>query len=152
MVIFFDKKSLFVRFFLDQTNYMLYYFIIVERVMLMNSNKEILKYCPNYYNIINFDFKENDMISEKLINIYKNYIFSINIQNRDDIERVQELDRVLSNYIHDYLFRSTLQKEIVTVKVKKDNNILKSLAEIIIKIFSNYEEYTTRKIYISKWI
>ena len=117
----------------------------------MNSNKEILKYCPNYYNIVNFDYKENDLISNKLINIYKNFVFSINIQNREEIEKLQELDRVLSNYIHDFLFRSTLQKEIVTVKVKKDN-ILRSLVDSIIKIFSNYEEYTTRRIYISKWI
>ena len=118
----------------------------------MNNNKEILNHCPNYYNIVNFDFKENDLISEKLVNIYKNYVFSINVQNEEDIERVQELDRVLSNYIADYLFRSTLQKEIVSVKVKKDNNIIRNLVDIIIKIFSNYEEYTTRKIYISKWI
>lgn len=114
-------------------------------------NKEILNYCPNYYNIVNFDVKDSDLISEKLINIYKNFVFSVNIQNREEIEKVQELDRVLSNYIHDYLFRSTLQKEIVTVKVKKDN-ILRSLVDSIIKIFSNYEEYTTRRIYISKWI
>ena len=118
----------------------------------MNINKEVLKYCPNYYNIVNFDFKENDFISEKLIKIYKNYVFSINIQNREEVEIVEELDRVLSNYINDFLFRSTLQKEIVTVKLKQDNNILKTLVDIIIKIFSNYEEYTTRKLYISKWI
>ena len=118
----------------------------------MNSNKEVLKYCPNYYNIVNFDFSENDVISEKLISIYKNYIFSINLNNREDTERVEELDYVLGNYLHDYLFRSTLQKEIVTVRVKKDNNIIKSLVDVIIKIFTNYEEYTTRKIYLSKWI
>ena len=118
----------------------------------MSNNKDILRHCPNYYNIVNFDFKENDLISEKLVNIYKSYIFSIDLQNNEEIERVHELDRVLSNYIHDYLFRSTLQKEIVTVKVKKDNNILNNLVDIIIKIFSNYEEYTTRRIYISKWI
>lgn len=118
----------------------------------MNSNKEILKYCPNYYNIVNFDFQENDLISEKLVNIYKSYVFSVNIKDIEEIERVKELDRVLSNYIADYIFRSQLQKEIVSVKVKKDNNIIRSLVDIIIKIFSNYEEYTTRKIYISKWI
>lgn len=118
----------------------------------MNSNKEILKYCPNYYNIVNFDFQENDLISEKLVSIYKNYIFSIDINKFEELDRIQELDHVLSNYINDYLFRSTLQKEIVSVKVKNDNNILRNLVDIIIKIFSNYEEYTTRKIYISKWI
>lgn len=118
----------------------------------MNNNKEILKYCPNYYNIVNFDYKENDLVSNKLVSIYKNYIFSVDIKNREEIERVQELDKVLSSYIHDYLFRSTLQKEIISVKVRKDNNIIKNLVDSIIKIFTNYEEYTTRRLYISKWI
>lgn len=118
----------------------------------MSNNKEILKYCPDYYNIINFDYKENDAISNKLINIYKNFIFSINLDNREEIEQVQELDRVLSNYIHDYIFRSTLQKEIVRVEIRKDTNIIRSFVDAIIRIFTSYEEYTTRRIYISKWI
>ena len=118
----------------------------------MNRNKEFLKYCPNYYNIVNFDFQENDLISEKLVNIYKNFVFYININSTEDIEKLQELDRVFGNYLRDYLFRSTLQKEIVTVRVQNDNNVLRNLVDAIIKIFSNYEEYTTRKLYISKWI
>ena len=118
----------------------------------MNNNKEVLKYCPNYYNIVNFDFKEDDVVSDKLIKIYKSYIFSIDINNREEVNCLEELDHVLANYLHDYLFRSTMQKEIVTIKVKKDNNILQNIVNSIIKIFTNYEEYTTRKIYVSRWI
>ena len=118
----------------------------------MISSKDILKYCPNYYNIVNFDFKDNDIISEKLINIYKNYIFSIDLTDESDIKNAVKLDRVLASYIHDYLFRDELRREIVTVKVKRDNNILRNIVNAIIKIFNNYEEYTTRKIYISRWI
>lgn len=114
-------------------------------------NKDILNYCPNYFNIVNFDFQD-DLVSDKLISIYKNYIFSININDKEELDKVQELDNILSNYIHDYIFRKTLKKEIVTVKINKDSNILKSLVDAIIKIFTNYEEYTTRQLYISKWI
>ena len=118
----------------------------------MNNNKEVLKYCPNYNNIVNFDYDSEDLISSKLINIYKNYVFSINLNNREEIDRVIELDKVLGSYLKDYLFRSTLQKEIVTVRVKNDNNIIKNIVDCIIKIFTDYEEYTTRKLYISRWI
>jgi len=120
--------------------------------MTVEKFKEILKHCPNFYNIINFEFKDTDVISGKLINIYKNYIFSINLDNTEEVSHLEELDRVLSNYMHDFLFRSTLQKEIVTVKVNRNGNIIRSFVESILKIFSNYEEYTTRKIYISRWI
>ena len=104
----------------------------------MSNNKEILNYCPNYYDIVNFDFNENDLISEKLVNIYKNYVFSINKCNIEDTNKVKELDHVLENYIRDYIFRSELQREIVTVKVKRDSNILRNMVDAIIKIFSNH--------------
>ncbi len=118
----------------------------------MKDNKEVLKYCPNYYNIVNFDYRDDDMISDKLIKIYKTYVFSVDTLNSESVQKLEELDHVLANYLSDYLFRSTMQKEIVHIKVKKDNNILQSLVDCIIKIFTNYEEYTTRKIYVSRWI
>ena len=118
----------------------------------MNVNKEVLNYCPNYFNIVNFDFNDGDLVSEKLVNIYKNYVFSINLEDKKEIDKVKELDHVLSKYIEDYIFRSEMQKEIVTVRIKKDNNILRNIVDAILKIFTDYEEYTTRKLYISKWI
>ncbi len=118
----------------------------------MNQKKEILNYCPNYYNIINFDFTEEDMITEKLIKLYKQYVFSTDPKNPSDVSRVQELDNILNIYIEDYGFRGELQKEIVKVRVKKDSNVIVSLIESIIKIFTDYEEYTTKKIYIARWI
>ena len=46
-----------------------------------------------------------------------------------------------------------MQKQILQIRVKKDTkDILKEIIYSIIKIFDNYEEYTTRVIYISKWI
>ncbi len=118
----------------------------------MSNAYEILKYCPNYYNIVNFDFQDDDVLSEKIVSIYKKYIFSINTNNKDDISKVEKLDKVLGSYLKDYLFRSNIQEDILTIRVKKDNNILRSFVDNIIKIFANYQENTTRKIYISKWI
>ena len=54
----------------------------------MKQNKEVLKFCPNFYNIINFDFTEEDLISEKLIKLYQKYIFNININNEAEINRI----------------------------------------------------------------
>lgn len=118
----------------------------------MNNNKQILNYCKNYYKIIDFNFNEEDFITEKLIKIYKQFIFNVDINNTNEVNKVVELDNILNLYIEDYEFRGELQKEIVKVRVKKDSNILVSLIESIIKIFTDYEEYTTKKIYIAKWI
>lgn len=119
----------------------------------MNTNKQIVAMCKNFYKIINFELMESDNITEKLIRIYQEYIFNIDINDKSAVESVLKLDSVLGKYIDDYLFRKELQREILKVRVRKDaKNVLKEIIDNIIKIFNNYEEYTTRVIYISRWI
>ena len=119
----------------------------------MDRNKQILNYCPNFYKIIEFTPYEEDKIGDKLIAIYQKYIFKIDINNPEDIESVKQLDHVISKYIDDYMFRKEMQKQILNIKVRRDaKDILKEIIKSILKIFDNYEEYTTRVIYISRWI
>lgn len=119
----------------------------------MNVNKQIIGMCPNFYKIIGFTPYEDDVISQKLIKLYQQYIFRIDINNSEDVESVKKLDYVISKYIDDYLFRKEMQKQILEIRVRKDTkDILKDIIKSIIKIFNNYEEYTTRVIYISRWI
>ena len=58
----------------------------------------------------------------------------------------------MGKYVEDYAFRKKLQIEMRTIKVKKGNNIIRTIVESIISIFKNYELELTRKIYISRWI
>ncbi len=119
----------------------------------MITNKLILKYCPNFDRIINTDFLEGDNLSLQLVKIYKDYIFNIDINNEDDIQLVRLIDKTMGKYVDDYYFRKTMQKEILTIKIKKNTgNTLKIIVECIIGIFRRYEEDSTRKIYISRWI
>ena len=119
----------------------------------MNNNKEILKYCPNFHKIVNADFTEGDVISNKLVDIYEDFIFKTDISNQENINLVKNIDHVLNSYIEDYSFRSTVQRELYNVKVKKNgNDILTSIVEAIIRIFNKYIYETTRKIYIARWI
>ena len=119
----------------------------------MSGNKLILKYCPNFYNIINFHPIEGDELTEKIIHLYHEYIFQINIYNEDEANEIKELDSAIMKYIDDYSFRKEIQRQILQVKFKTtDKNIIKKFIDLILKIFANYEDYTTRVIYISRWI
>ncbi len=119
----------------------------------MNKNKYVLSKCPNFYRIINFDYFEDDLVSEKLIKIYENYIFNIDITNEEEINLVKKIDYVLGKYMDDYMFRRKMQTEIMNVRIKKScPNVLKAVVESIVAIFTRYEEETTRNIYISRWI
>jgi len=119
----------------------------------MENNKIILGHCPNFDRIINTDFREDDTLSLQLIKIYRDFIFKIDINNEDDIKKIEILDKTMGKYVDDYFFRKTLQKEILRVKVKNRNgDVIRTIVEALITIFNQFEEDQTRKIYISKWI
>ncbi len=118
----------------------------------MQNNKVILGYCPNFDKIVNTDFLEHDNVSLALVKIYRDFIFRIDIKNEMDIEKVKVLDKTMGKYVDDYFFRKIMQEQIIQTKVKKEGNVLRTLVDLIISIFRRYEEDSTRKIYISKWI
>ncbi|MCM1052922.1 MAG: hypothetical protein NC483_02990 [Ruminococcus sp.] len=119
----------------------------------MEKNKIILSYCPNFNKIVNTDFLEGDSLSLQLVKIYKDFIFKINLDDLEDINRVQDIDKTMGKYVDDYFFRKTLQEELAKVKLRRTaEDIINSIVENLIHIFKRYEEETTRKIYVSKWI
>ena len=119
----------------------------------MATNKEIIKLCPNYYKIINFHPIEDDSISDKIFALYKEFIFSININDETSVNDVKELDTAIYKYITDYSFRREVKKQVMAYKIKRDeDDIIRTYINIILKTYANYEDYTTRVIYISRWI
>ena len=116
-------------------------------------NKIILKYCPNYYRLINEEFFELDFISDKVIQVLQSFIFSVNIKNKTDLKRITELDKALVRYFDDREFKTYLTNHLVALKVsKKETDIMRFIAESIIKAHEKYLEGFTRNLYISKWI
>ncbi len=116
-------------------------------------NKIILKYCPNYYRIINEEFFELDYVSDKIIQVLQSFIFSINIKNKPDLKKVTSLDKALVRYFDDRDFKTYLTNILVALKVsKKETDIMRFIAETIIKAYEKYLEGYTRNLYIAKWI
>ena len=119
----------------------------------MENNKVILSYCPNFDRIINTDFLEDDSLSLQLVKIYRDFIFKINLDDENDIEKISLLDKTMGKYVDDCFFRKTLQKEIFRMKVKnKNSDPVRTIVDAIINIYKQTMEDQTRKIYISKWI
>lgn len=118
----------------------------------MKKNKIILKHCPNFYKINNFEFEEEDYISLKLVNIYSDYIFNIDENNKDDLMKIEVLDTVLSKYIDDYVFRKEIKKGLLNVKVKRGTNIIETIVNTLLNLFEKYEEGYTRNIYFASWV
>lgn len=118
----------------------------------MKKNKQILKHCPNFYKIVNFEFFEDDKLSEKLIDVYEDFVFKVDINDKKMVAKLEQLDHILSKYIDDYFFRKELKSEMKRIQVRKDEDVLLAIVNWIIKVFDNYEVGYTRNIYFSRWI
>lgn len=118
----------------------------------MDKNKEVLKHCPHFYTIINFDYYGNDVISEKLIEVYEKFIFNANLENLDNINKIEKLDNILYKYINDYAFRTQVKQDISKIRVKKTENIIDAIVNAIISISECYENIRTRKFQVTRWI
>ena len=83
----------------------------------MDKDKLVLKYCSNYYKIINFEYYEGDFVTDKLIKIYRDYIFNIDFNNIDNIKQAIKLDKIIAKYIDDYFFRREMSEGLRKIKV-----------------------------------
>ncbi len=115
--------------------------------------KKILSYCENFYEIINFEPLSGDNITPRMINIYHDYIFKEVELTDERIETIKNFDKAMKKYIDDYLFRKDVQSCVLNLNVSKDTvDIIKVIIDKIIDFFLNYNHYTTRIVYISRWI
>lgn len=116
-------------------------------------NKIVLKYCKDYYRIINEEFNELDYMSDKIIHIYQSYIFSINIKSKSEIKKATDLNTAVVRYFDDREFRTLLNNFLSSLKVsKKETDIMAYIAGTIIKEYDKYMEGFTRNLYIPRWI
>lgn len=118
----------------------------------MHENKQRLRHCPNFYKIVNFEYFEGDKLSEKLIDIYQEYVFKVDLTNKKEVVKLEQLDVVLRKYTEDHFFRKELKVEMKRIRVRKDEDILNAIVNWIIRVFDSYEEGFTKNIYFSRWL
>lgn len=118
----------------------------------MNS-KEVLKYCVNFYEIVNYEVADEDTMTENIIILYREFIFRVKVLSEDDIRYLVNLDVAMKRYIDDYHFRMDLQECMRAIKLSHDtNDVIRIFINKIVDFYNNYEEYATRPSYTSRWI
>ena len=116
-------------------------------------NKIVLKYCKDYYRIINEEFSELDYMSDKIIQIYHSFIFSINTRNKTEIKKATDLNNAVVRYFDDREFKTILNNFLKSLKVsRKETNVIGYIVNAIIKEYEKYIEGYTRNLYVPRWI
>lgn len=132
---------------------MLYYNLyIMKGNIIMQKNRIIIRNCPNFYKIKNYEFDEDDYITLKIIGVYEDFIFNIDEKNNSDLEKVKKLDNIIGKYIDDYGFRKEIKNGLMNLKIKRGSNIIDIITDSIISLYNNYEDGYTRNIYFARWI
>ena len=115
--------------------------------------KKILECCPNFNTIINYEYPYGDMLSKKLIDWYRELIFSANAGNENQLMLVSALDRSLYLYVRDNKYKRGLRK-IITVDelTLQDKNQIKEVIKRLMEFTSSYEKKEVREVSVSKWL
>lgn len=121
--------------------------------MAVTKNLEILKYCPDYYKIIEHEIMENDMVSTKIIQIFQEYTFSIDINNKEQVDLLKKLTEAVNKYFEDSEFKKEIVNLLSSLRIKVGiNNVFEFISKKIVEAYDKYLEFYTRNLYIPRWI
>jgi hypothetical protein len=116
-------------------------------------NKNILKICKHYNEIVECEFLDDDVFSKKLVSFYKSIVENIDLENENSIKKAMRLDEAIYNYIEDYSFSKKFKDSIDVSTVVSDNfSYLNEFIEYLISFFVQYENSKETVVVQTKWI
>ena len=114
---------------------------------------KILKHCPHYDSIVNYEYDYGDSLSSKLIDWYRELIFAVNGNDEKQLKVVEALDKGIYLYVKDNKYKSELKKHLriedISLESKK---LIKDLIKKIIVFTSKYEQRQLLEVTSSIWI
>ena len=72
--------------------------------------QKILENCPNYDKIVNYEYPYGDTLSKKLIDWYRDIIFSANGSNDNQLMLIKAIDKCMYLYIRDNKYKRCHKK------------------------------------------
>lgn len=114
---------------------------------------KILENCPHFDMIVNYEYPYGDTLSKKLIDWYRELVFSANGNNENQLMLIQALDRSLYLYVRDNKYKRGIRKIVSDEELTfEDKNVIKEVIKKLIEFTSNYEKKEVREVQSSKWL
>ena len=115
--------------------------------------KTILENCPNFDKIVHYEYSYGDYLSKKLIDWYRELIFSANGKDENQLMLIKALDRSLYLYVRDNKYKRGIRKVITVDELVLDNKeSIRNFIKKLIEFTSNYEKKEVREVSVSKWL
>ncbi len=114
---------------------------------------KVLQSCPNYDKIVNYEFPYGDILSEKLIDWYREMVFSANGKDENQLRIINAIDKSMYLYVSDNKYKKGLKKILSPEEVTlKDKELIRTVLMKLINYTNQYEKNQVLEIDTSKWI
>ena len=114
---------------------------------------KILSNCPNYDKIVNYEYEYGDTLSSKLIDWYRELIFSCDGENVNQLRIIYQIDHSLSMYVGDNQYKRGLSKILSKDEVDLNNSVLiQRVIKKIIEFTNQYERDEILGLVNNKWL
>ena len=119
----------------------------------INHVQKVLKNCPHFEMIIHYEYPYGDVLSKKLIDWYRELIFSANGNDENQLLLIRTLDRSLYLYVRDNKYKRGLRKIVTIDELTFENKeLIKDVIKRLIEFTSSYENNEVREVSVSKWL
>ena len=127
--------------------------MIQTQTIDINHVRKILENCPNFDKIVNYEYPYGDVLSKKLIDWYRELIFSANGNNESQLMVINALDKSLYLYVKDNKYKRGIRKIISANELSFENKeVIKEVIKRIIEFTNNYEKKELRDLSIARWL
>ena len=115
--------------------------------------KKILENSPHFDKIVNYEYPYGDILSKKIIDWYRELIFSANGNNENQLMLINALDKSLYLYIRDNKYKRGLRKIIsVDDLTFESKDTIKDVIKKLLEYTNVYENKEVREISVAKWL
>ena len=111
--------------------------------------KDVFQYCPHYDEIVKFNYNYDDNITDKIINWYRNIVFSFDNSDISSLNLLLKIDSSIYFYITNRIFRKKIKEELSNNLNMLEN---KQFANFIINYVSDYQNREILEYENSKWL
>ena len=127
--------------------------LIETKTINLRYVNKILSNCPNYDKIVNYEYEYGDTLSSKLIDWYRELIFSCDGENINQLRIIYQIDHSLSMYVEDSQYKRGLSKILSKDEVDLNNSVLiQNVIKKIIEITNQYERDEILELVNNKWL
>ena len=127
--------------------------MIQTQTIDINHVRKILENCPNFDKIVNYEYPYGDVLSKKLIDWYRELIFSANGNNESQLMVINARDKSLYLYVKDNKYKRGIRKIISADELSFENKeVIKEVIKRIIEFTNNYEKKELRDFSIARWL